>query len=81
MRIKHRYLLVSILYPELDNRHRNPKIPDVVHFNQPTTDKVTAHDLWKGIRAEVAHLFGDYGAGAVAGSSGRFTRLCGFNIC
>jgi ribonuclease P/MRP protein subunit POP5 len=68
VRIKSRYLLVNVLYPELDSKASNLKVPDVVQYHQPTTDNITAHDLWKGIRAEVNNLFGDYGGGAVAGS-------------
>lgn len=72
VRIKSRYLLVNILYPELDTETGNSKIPDIVQYHQPTTDNITANDLWKGIRAEVEYLFGDYGAGAVAGSNVKY---------
>ena len=68
VRIKHRYMLVNILYPELDNRPVDPNIPDVVAFNQPTTDDLTVNDLLKGIKAEIADTFGEYGSGAVGGS-------------
>jgi len=65
VRIKERYLLVNILYPtELGNRDN---IPDVVALNQPTTEDLTAVLLLRAIRAEVAALFGDYGAGALEG--------------
>ena len=67
VRIKERYLLVNILYPsELGT---NPKLPDVVLLNQPTTDALTPQALVRGIRAEIAELFGDFGSGAVEGSS------------
>jgi ribonuclease P/MRP protein subunit POP5 len=68
VRVKHRYLLVNILYPGLDTKPANPKIPDVVVFNQPTTDGLTPQALLKGIKAEVSNLFGDHGAGAIADS-------------
>ena len=68
VRIKNRYLLVNILYPELDNKPPNPKIPDVVSFNQPTTDSLTPQALLKGIKAEVSNLFGDFGSGAIGDS-------------
>ena len=68
VRIKNRYLLVNILYPGLDNMPANPKISDVVVFNQPTTDSLTPQALLKGIKAEVSNLFGDYGAGAIGDS-------------
>jgi ribonuclease P/MRP protein subunit POP5 len=72
VRIKHRYLLVNILYPDLDNNPINSKLPDIIQINQPTTDGLTAQDLLKGIREEVDHLFGDYGAGTIQGSIGKW---------
>ncbi|KAI6091262.1 Rpp14 family protein [Hypoxylon rubiginosum] len=65
VRIKERYFLVKILYPgDLGSR---PDIPDVVVLNQPTTDQLNPGALLRGIRAEVASLFGDYGSGAIEG--------------
>lgn len=67
VRIKERYLLVKILYPnELGSR---PDLPDVVVINQPTTDQLNQAALLRGIRTEVANLFGDYGSGAMEGGS------------
>lgn len=66
VRLKNRYLLVNILYPELDSLPKSPNIPDVVVFNQPTTSSLTSAALLKGLKAEVADLFGDYGTGAIA---------------
>lgn len=68
VRLKNRYLLVSILYPELEKEQGNHKVPDFVVFNQPTSDALTAGALLKGLRAEIADLFGDYGSGAVSES-------------
>jgi ribonuclease P/MRP protein subunit POP5 len=70
VRLKNRYLLVNILYPELGRKQLEgrKKIPDVVEFNQPTTDAFTAGALLKGLKAEIANLFGDYGSGAVSES-------------
>lgn len=69
VRIKNRYLLVNILYPELEkNTGSKEKLPDVVVFNQPTVDALTSRALLRGIQLEVANLFGDYGSGAVADS-------------
>ena len=69
VRIKERYLLVNILYPEDAHEQGKAKprakVPDFVAFNQPTTDALSSSGLSKAIRAEVATLFGDYGAGAV----------------
>ncbi|KAI0132670.1 Rpp14/Pop5 family-domain-containing protein [Xylariales sp. AK1849] len=63
VRIKERYLLVNILYPsEIGTK---PNLPDVVVVNQPTTDKLNHQSLLRGIRDEVASVFGDYGSGAI----------------
>ncbi|KAH9891479.1 Rpp14 family protein [Xylariomycetidae sp. FL2044] len=63
VRIKERYLLVNILYPNaLGSR---PDLPDVVLVNQPTTDQLTPQSLLRALRGEVASLFGDYGSGAI----------------
>lgn len=56
---------MNILYPEGAHTQANEKIPDFVAYNQPTTDSLSHSGLAKAIRAEVATLFGDYGAGAV----------------
>lgn len=60
-------MLVNILYPagELSTKNTDKPIPDVLIYNQPTTDHVTPPSLLRAIRAQVATLFGDYGAGAV----------------
>lgn len=65
VRIKERYLLVNILYPS--EIGLKPGVPDVVVINQPTTDKLKPQALLNGIRAEVAHTFGDFGSGALEG--------------
>lgn len=75
VRLKNRYLLVNILYPELEKGQSNSKIPDVVVFNQPTTNDLTASALMRGIRAEVSSLFGDYGMGSVSESLAGKTKL------
>ncbi|PMD62836.1 uncharacterized protein K444DRAFT_511400, partial [Hyaloscypha bicolor E] len=68
VRLKNRYLLVNILYPELEDRKGKTKVPDIVEFNQPTTDAFTAGALLKGLKAEIADVFGDYGSGAISES-------------
>ena len=68
VRIKNRYLLVNVLYPGLDNKPVDTRIPDVVVFNQPTTDNLSAQALLRGIKAEAFNLFGDHGAGAIGDS-------------
>lgn len=78
VRLKNRYLLVHILYPDAPNAKlplSNPpnSIPDVVQFHRPTPDTLTPQLLVRAIRDEVALLFGDYGVGVTAGSlSGKF---------
>jgi hypothetical protein len=68
VRIKYRYLLVNILYPELEKIPSQTQVPDVVVFNQPTSGALTPYPLLKAIEAEVQKLFGDYGAGTIKAS-------------
>lgn len=67
VRLKNRYLLVNILYPDTAEK-QSAVIPDLVAFRQPTTDALTPQVLQKAIRAQVSELFGDYGTGAIADS-------------
>lgn len=67
VRLKNRYLLVNILYPE-STALPAQGVPDLVAFNQPTTDELKPQFLLKALRDTVLELFGDYGAGACAGS-------------
>ncbi|KAK4618142.1 Ribonuclease P/MRP protein subunit POP5 [Fulvia fulva] len=72
VRIKHRYLLLNILYPSLDKANtpatQNDSIPYTVQFRRPSSDYLDAKLLGRMIRDGVAELFGDYGAGTTAGS-------------
>ena len=71
VRLKHRYLLVNILYPEstaTTQQARAKDVPDLVQFHHPTPDALTPQLLARIIRDTVVELFGDYGAG-VLGSS------------
>ncbi len=67
VRIKERYLLVNIIYPPDHAKARQAGVPVHVVQHRPTRDKVTPSVLAKAIKAEVASLFGDYGAGAMEG--------------
>ena len=67
VRLKNRYLLVNILYPELQGSD-SAKVPDLVSLHQPTTDDLSPQLLMKAIREEVKELFGDYGSGAISDS-------------
>lgn len=73
VRIKHRYLLVNVLYP--DPKTNNVKLPDQagetsfsIQFQQPSSDNLTVKALLKLVRDGVADLFGDYGSGKVSAS-------------
>ena len=66
VRIKERYLLVNIVYPPDQGRSAKSPLPSLVVHHQPTIEKLTPQLLLKGIRAEIASLYGDYGSGTVS---------------
>lgn len=71
VRLKHRYLLVNILYPEAGAQNAikaEDDLPHIVQFHQPSSDQLTARVLLRIIRDGVAELFGDYGSGMISGS-------------
>ena len=75
VRIKHRYLLVNILYPEQEARKTkqsasggNHDLPYTVQFRRPGPEQLNGKLLTRLIREGVADLFGDYGSGMVSGS-------------
>ncbi|MCJ1249793.1 hypothetical protein MMC30_007019 [Trapelia coarctata] len=72
VRIRHRYLLVNILYPDPPPQasaqpHQTAKdgaqLPVIVQFHQPTPSDLTPQILLQTIREQVALLYGDYGVG------------------
>lgn len=66
VRLKERYLLVNIIYPDAAGKGKGKSaVPDFVAVNQPTTDTLTPGSLIRAIKAEVHALFGDYGSGTV----------------
>lgn len=65
VRIKERYLLVNILYPEASRDPSKSDLPDILVYNQPTTDTFNGRTFTRAIKSEIVNLFGDYGAGAV----------------
>jgi hypothetical protein len=70
VRIKERYLLVNILYPPAEPKdHAGPSVPDFVLLHQPTTERLTPGSLMRGLQAEIADLFGDYGSGATGATN------------
>jgi len=74
VRIKHRYLLVDIIYPSIKPAgpaHRaghDEEAPFTVQIHRPSPARFDAKLLLKMIRDGVAELFGDYGSGMIAGS-------------
>ena len=74
VRLKHRYLLVNILYPDTKDATNSSRVksgddvPYTVQFHQPSSDRLDARLLMKMIRDGVSELFGDYGSGMIAGS-------------
>lgn len=75
VRIKYRYLLLNVLYPEQESRngkqsssHQKEDLPYTVEFRRPGPDQFNGKLLSRLIRDGVSDLFGDYGAGMVAGS-------------
>ncbi|KAH6958754.1 hypothetical protein HG530_010394 [Fusarium avenaceum] len=75
VRIKERYLLVNIVYPPDPAKAAKSNLPDFVLHHQPTIEKLTPGALIKGIRAEVASLYGDYGSGALMTCSVKYLSL------
>ncbi|KAI4132942.1 MAG: hypothetical protein LQ347_002354 [Umbilicaria vellea] len=74
VRLKNRYLLVHILYPEhAENNTQDPLLkpaeglPEVVQFHRPSPDDVSAQSLARIIREQISFLYGDYGAGVTFG--------------
>ncbi|KAK1069308.1 RNA-binding protein pop5 [Friedmanniomyces endolithicus] len=74
VRIKHRYLLVNILYPDTKHSQLAPatkpgdNVPYTVQFRRPSPDQMNGGLLMRLIRDGVVELFGDYGSGKIAGS-------------
>lgn len=70
-------MLVNILYPPERSSAKPNSVPDCVIYHQPTSSALTAGALLRGLRAEVATLFGDYGSGSVeSGLSGMTHIAC-----
>ncbi|THZ28774.1 hypothetical protein D6C91_01788 [Aureobasidium pullulans] len=71
VRLKHRYLLLNILYPDAETPTKpstDAELPHVISFRRPSSDKLNAQLLARIIRDGVAELFGDYGSGMIAAS-------------
>lgn len=74
VRLKHRYLLINVLYPEKEASNRQPRpgsyatVPWTVQFHRPSSDDFESKILLRMIRNGVSELFGDYGSGMVSAS-------------
>jgi hypothetical protein len=71
VRLKHRYLLINILYPSKPKSSTNKPaeaIHEAVQFHAPTPDQFNAQLLNRMIRDGIEDLFGDYGISMVASS-------------
>ena len=72
VRIKHRYLLLHILYPDSSDRQSkstsstDKSLPDIVQFHSPSPDDLTPQLLALAIKDQVQYLYGDYGLGLVS---------------
>ncbi|KAF2754427.1 hypothetical protein EJ05DRAFT_541035 [Pseudovirgaria hyperparasitica] len=65
VRIKNRYLLINFLYPTPSKASAKEPLPDVVYFQQPSSDALTPQFLIRLIRDGILEMYGEYGAGAV----------------
>ncbi|PYH42299.1 Rpp14/Pop5 family protein, partial [Aspergillus saccharolyticus JOP 1030-1] len=73
VRIKHRYLLLDILYPDPATWPRKPSTSTSstqaqLQIHAPTSDALTPSLLAKLVREQVAELFGDWGVGRLGGA-------------
>ena len=75
VRIKHRYLLVHILYPDpADPNAKSSSLtlgknfPDLVQFHRPSPNDLTPQLFARAIKDQVLLLYGDYGLGLVTSS-------------
>ncbi|PYH83618.1 hypothetical protein BO82DRAFT_382137 [Aspergillus uvarum CBS 121591] len=74
VRIKHRYLLLDILYPDPTTWPRKPvsgsssSSTPQLQIHAPTSDALTPSLLAKLVREQVAELFGDWGVGRLGGA-------------
>lgn len=71
VRIKNRYLLLDILYPDLSTWPSSSNGPHAAQLaiHAPTSDALTPGLLAKMIREEVGEMYGDWGVGKLGGAS------------
>lgn len=74
VRLKHRYLLINILYPEAattsttKTSSKAAPLPPTIQFHAPSSDLLTSRLLLKLLRDTLSTLFGDHGSGLTASS-------------
>jgi ribonuclease P/MRP protein subunit POP5 len=74
VRLKNRYLLLDILYPDSTTWPSTKTVSSGPHAAQiaihaPTSDALTPGLLAKMIREEVGEMYGDWGVGKLGGAS------------
>jgi ribonuclease P/MRP protein subunit POP5 len=74
VRLKNRYLLLDILYPDSSTWPSTKTVSAGPHAAQlaihaPTSDALTPGLLAKMIREEVGEMYGDWGVGKLGGAS------------
>ena len=87
VRIKYRYLLVHILYPDQAESDSKPttrpsekSIPDLVQFHRPSPNDLQPQHLVRAIKDQVLLLYGDYGLGLISVSLNGYTIYFLFNV-
>ncbi|KAM5433538.1 RNA-binding protein pop5 [Microsporum ferrugineum] len=70
VRLKHRYLLVNILYPPQTGSEQKHGDENDFHLqvHRPTADALTPQALARMVRESVAEMFGDWGMGKLGGA-------------
>ncbi|KIW00494.1 uncharacterized protein PV09_08015 [Verruconis gallopava] len=71
VRLKHRYLLVNILYPSNGSvlvHAQDEEVNNFLRIHAPSPPKFDERSLVMLIRNSVSEMFGDYGVGKVSGS-------------
>lgn len=75
VRIKQRYLLLDILYPDPSSwpnsipDNADPETNNHLRIHSPTADTLSPGLLAKLIREQVSELFGDWGVGRLGGTN------------
>ena len=66
VRLKDRYLLVSIVYTDVPAGQAKGPVSDLLLYNQPSSGDLKPQHILRAIRTEVNSLFGDCGSGAMS---------------